>query len=208
MKVELLAITPGAERLIEEAGRTCYQSGARITDESAGKFIKMLISRGHLSVLEHASATFRFSEVSRTFSHQIIRHRLLSPSQQSQRYVNESGFDFVIPPSIAENAEASEIFNGAMEQAREAYRKLRTLGILGEDARFVLPNACHTEIVLTGNFREWRHVIEERACNPAAQWEIREAVSYVCQDLHEIAPNCFEDLWERVAKEWEKNVRY
>ena len=99
--VELIAITPFAQKVIEEAGRTCYLSFDRMTESSADDFIPKTIARGHQSILEHASATFRIKGASRAFTHQIVRHRVASFSQQSQRYVKEDEFDYVVPPSIA-----------------------------------------------------------------------------------------------------------
>ena len=172
MEVELLTITPDAERLIEAAGRTCYDTGDRAGADTAAKFIRMLIRRGHLSVLEHASATFRVRGVSRALTHQLVRHRLASYSQRSQRYVKEDGFGYVTPPGISENEEAGRVYEEFVETVRDTYNRLLELGVFPEDARFVLPNATATEIVITANFREWRHIIGLRG-EAAAQWEIR-----------------------------------
>ena len=193
MKIELLSITTNAEKLIEEAGRTAYQSQDKITNESAPKFIKMLIGRGHTSVLEHASATFKISDVSRTFSHQLVRHRIASYTQKSQRYVSEKEFDYVMPQSIKNDAIACGLFINTMNRIKNAYRVLQKMGIRNEDARFLLPNACTTEIVITTNFRDWRHIIEIRT-DKAAQWEIRNVCNEILKVLKEKAPSCFEDL--------------
>lgn len=202
MKIELIAITDNAEGLIEEAGRTCYKSEEK-EGNSNGQLIKRLIKSGHESVLEHASATFRISGVSRALTHQLVRHRLASYSQQSQRYVREAQFDYVTPDSI----KCMEIPNGVvpfdpikefesdMKIIQEMYNKWKRLGLKNEDARFVLPNACCTEIVMTTNFREWRKIFQLR-CDKHAQWEIRlamkECLSILSQNNH--APNVFEDL--------------
>lgn len=237
LKVELISITPEAEKLIEEAGRTAYLSFDRYTPEpilklkglkelvytekypelkevrpgdmvnfkgkqheveqrwenSAEKFIKMLIRSGHLSVLEHAYASFRIKGGSRSFTHQLVRHRMASFTQQSQRYVNEAQFDYVIPPSIERNTEALKVYQKFMEEARRAYEKLRNMKIKKEDARFVLPNAVYSEIVITANFREWRHIIELRGSRHA-QWEIREMAIQVLKILQEKAPSAFHDF--------------
>lgn len=193
MKIELLSITPDAEQLIEKSGRTAYQSQDKITDESATKFIEMLVKRGHTSVLEHASATIKISNVSRAFSHQLVRHRIASYTQKSQRYCQESGFDFVIPDSIKLNPDAMEIFLDTMDMIKESYVALQEIGIRNEDSRFVLPNACTTEIVITTNFREWRHIIGLRT-DSAAQWEIRDVCMEILKILKEKAPSCFGDL--------------
>lgn len=195
MKVELLSITPNAEKLIEKAGRACYDSE---TKGDPSSFIKRLIKSGHHSVLEHASATFSISGISRACSHQIVRHRLASYSQRSQRYVLENGFDFVIPPSVygkdpREYDQARDTFRYAMENAKNAYQALIGLGIPKEDARFVLPNACCTEIVMTANFREWRHIISLRT-KKNAQWEIQELFEKIRLILSAYAPSVFGDL--------------
>ena len=193
MKVELLAITPDAEKLIEKAGRTCYLSFDKITEDSTEKFIRMLVKSGHESVLEHAYATFRISGGSRAFTHQIVRHRICSFSQQSQRYVDEKGFEVVTPYSIEENKEAKKLFDDFIKNAKDTYIKLQSLGIRKEDARFVLPNAVESEIVISANFREWRHVLKER-CDKSAQWEIREIALEILRILKKHAPVIFEDF--------------
>ncbi|MDH5542527.1 MAG: FAD-dependent thymidylate synthase [Nitrospinota bacterium] len=192
-EVELLSITPNAERLIEEAGRTCYLSFEKMTDDSAKRFIQMLVKSGHHSVLEHASATFRIKGGSRAFTHQLVRHRLASFSQQSQRYVSEEDFKVVTPPSIASNPEALKVFREAMEQSRIAYSKLKGMDIRKEDARFVLPNAVSSEIVITANFREWRLILSIRT-EKNAQWEIREISRKILERLVTEAPAVFGDL--------------
>ncbi len=172
MKVELISITPDAEKLIERAGRTAYQSFDKEREGSEKGFINMLIKKGHLSVLEHASATFRIKGISRALTHQLVRHRIASFTQKSQRYVDERNFSWVTPPSILENKNGLKIYEKFMKTAREAYKKLKELGIKSEDARYVLPNATETEIVVTANMREWRHILQLRG-DPSSQWEIR-----------------------------------
>jgi len=193
MKVELLFITPGAEKLIETAGRTSYLSFSKEGKDTEKAFIRMLIKGGHHSVLEHAYATFRISGVSRAFTHQLVRHRLCSYTQQSQRYVNESNFNYIEPPLIEGNSEAHSIFTGFMNEAKKAYSELQRLGIKKEDARFALPNAVETQIVVTANLREWRHIIELRGILQA-QWEIRKAAIEILRILKQYTPTIFEDL--------------
>lgn len=193
MKVELLSITPNAEKLVEEAGRTSYLSFDKQGKETEKAFIRMLIKNGHFSVLEHAYATFRISDVSRSFTHQLVRHRLCSYTQQSQRYVDESSFNCVEPASIKDNSEAHSLFTKFVGEAKGVYSELQRLGIRNEDARFVLPNAVESQIVVTANFREWRHIIGLRG-NPAAQWEIREVAIEVLKILQKYAPAVFEDF--------------
>ena len=193
MKVELLFITPDAERLIEIAGRTSYLSFDEQGENTEKKFIKMLLKRGHHSVLEHAYATFRISGVSRTFTHQLVRHRLCSFTQQSQRYVDESNFNYIEPDSVKDNPKTHSIFIKSIENAKAVYQELQQLGIKNEDARFVLPNAIESQIVVTANLREWRHIVELRG-NPDAQWEIRKVVIEILKILKMYVPTVFEDF--------------
>ncbi len=193
MKVKLLFITPDAEKLIETAGRTSYLSFNKQEEGTEKAFIRMLIENGHLSVLEHAYATFRISGVSRAFTHQLVRHRLCSFTQQSQRYVDESNFNFIEPDSIRNNSDVHSIFTKFMEEAKKVYSQLQKLGIKNEDARFILPNAVESQIVVTANFREWRHIIKFRG-NPEAQWEIRRVAIEILKILKKYTPTVFEDF--------------
>ena len=193
MNIELLAIIRNAKKLIERAGRTAYLSFEKQRKGSEKKFIKLLLKRGHISVLEHASATVRVRGVSRAFTHQLVRHRLCSFTQQSQRYVNEAEFNYVEPASIKNNQEAHSMFVRFMEKAKDVYTRLQELGIKNEDARFVLPTAVESEIVVTANFRQWRHIIELRA-SPHAQWEIRQVAIQVLKILKKHAPAVFGDF--------------
>ena len=193
MHVELLAITPNAESLIEEAGRACYQSGSNAGPGSEKEFIRRIIRSGHHSVLEHGTATLRITGGSRSFTHQIVRHRLCAFSQASQRYINEKTFAYVTPPSIAENQETLELFEAFIAEARKTYTRLQDLGIKNEDARFVLPNAVQSEIVVSANFREWRHIFCVR-CDIHAQWEIRAIALEMLRIMRREAPTVFEDF--------------
>jgi len=143
--------------------------------------------------LEHAYAAFRISGVSRAFTHQLVRHRLCSFIQQSQRYVDESNFNFIEPQLIKNNPEAHSIFTESIDNARKTYMKLQKLGIKNEDARFVLPNATESQIVVTANLREWRHIMELRG-EPDAQWEIRRAAIEILKILKKHAPTVFGDF--------------
>ena len=195
MKVELIHITPHAEEIIEQAGRTAYLSFDKITAESAGNFVQMLIDKGHESVIEHAYATFRISGVSGTMTHQLVRHRLASYTQQSQRVVNEGDLKkYSIPPSIQNSDITSQkVYESVMTKAFEVYDILLSRGINKEDARFVLPNACQTQIVMSGNLRNWRHVIEMRG-SIHAQWEIRSVIREILRILKRECPQVFDDL--------------
>ena len=173
MEVRLITATQDADALIEYAGRVCYRS------ESSGDpaaFIRARMRDGHESILEHASATFEVRGISRACSHQLVRHRLASYSQESQRYVNAAGSDVVWPPSIAENPQARALYREYMDAVDSAYSGLLALGVRKEDARFVLPNATMTRLVVTMNFREYLHFFRQRLTT-AAQWEIREVAA-------------------------------
>lgn len=211
MLCQLIAFTPSAEQVIENAARTCYQSNDKANPETTGTLIQKLIKSGHDSVLEHASATFRISGVSRALTHQLVRHRICSFSQQSQRYVNEKQFDYVIPPSIyamdrisdRKDEEGFTIyssyiteFQDDMEKIQAMYDKWKSYGLKNEDARFVLPNACCSEIVVSANFREWRHIFSVR-CDKHAQWEIRVMAMEILEQISQIAPNVFTDQVEK-----------
>jgi len=191
MNVELLSITPDPERVIEIAARTCYQSGDRMMPEKIGQLLPKLIAMGHESPFEHVYATFQLAGVSRAMTHQLVRHRLMAVSQKSQRYVSEENFAWVVPPCIP--PEQVPDYNADMEAIRQMYSKWKARGLKSEDARFVLPNACTTELVVSANFREWRHIFKVR-CHPRAQWEIREACLMMLEKLHGQAPRVFADL--------------
>jgi len=193
MHIELIAITPNSEKVIEQAGRTCYRSASRIGPDSRKDFIPKIIENGHHSVLEHAYATFRITEVSRSFTHQLVRHRLCAFSQRSQRYVDEKGFAYVEPKSIREKTEAHGLFSKFMAEAKDAYCKLQELGIKNEDARFVLPNAVQSEIVISANFRQLRHIFSVR-CDRHAQWEIRKVTLQMLRIMKKEAPSVFGDF--------------
>ena len=156
--------------------------------------MRLRVAEGHESIIEHACATFEVSGISRACSHQLVRHRIASYSQESQRYVDMSNPEYVVPPAVADNTAARETFSRFLQGVSETYKQLRSQGVRKEDARFVLPNAAATRIVVTMNFRSWRHVIQERGLNPAAQWEIRELANRVLDILYEVAPNVFQDL--------------
>ena len=198
--VQLLHVTHNAEHLIESCGRTCYKSTSCITAESYARFIRKLIESGHESVLEHASATFRISGVSRSFSHQLVRHRLASFSQESQRYVKSDSKNFVIPLALMDNIEAHKIAEDALLHAEQAYEDLIHIHkIKKEDARCVLPNATPTEIVVTMNFRELRHFFKLRL-STHAQAEIRDVACKMCHAVGAEAPNVFADLIKILEK--------
>ncbi len=199
MHVEIIGVTSypqhddGAEALLEHAGRACYRSESK---GRPGRFLQARIREGHESLIEHASVTFDISGVSRACSHQLVRHRIASYSQESQRYVDMSAPEFVVPPSVARDPEAQAIWDEFMAQVADTYHRLRELGVRKEDARFVLPNATATRIIVTMNFRSLRHLFSVR-CDRAAQWEIRELALEMLRQVHDIAPSVFGDLYER-----------
>lgn len=205
MKIELVSYTPNPEETIEKAARICYNSQCG-DYEKRKKFLSGLIKSGHTSTIEHASATFKFSEISRALTHELVRHRLFSFSQRSQRYCNEDGFKVVVPPSINEAyvlkgsdesvTHMQTRWNKLMHEIESFYNNMVANGIPKEDARYILPNACYTEIFVSGNFREWRHFLELRL-SPRAQWEIRHLAKEVLQKLYSIAPMIFGDLYEQ-----------
>ena len=199
MKVELIAHTPDPELVIANCATTCYDSNPKDI-EASRKMIRSLAKAGHEAMIEHAHATFKLSGISRVLTHELVRHRLFSFAQRSQRYVKENEESYVTPDVLIDNNEANAnmrqaelIFKSAMNNAWTAYRDLLKLGIKPEDARFVLPNACTTEIIVSGNFREYRNFLKLRL-SPRAQWEIRKAANIILDKLYEIAPSCFEDL--------------
>ncbi len=204
MQVELIAITRflkgdgSPEALIEYAGRVCYRSESKGDPAS---FIQARIRDGHESIIEHASATFEISGISRACSHQLVRHRLASYSQESQRYVSMDNPEWVLPPSIMKDEEALKIWEQFAEKVKEAYRALRARGIAKEDARFVLPNATATRIVVTMNFRELRHFFRVRI-SPQAQWEIRELAVRMLEIIYPHAPAVFGDLREELRQKY------
>ena len=188
MKIELLHITPDAEKLIEQAGRTCYKS-----EKGNPSIIKRWVESGHESVIEHASATFRISGVSRALTHQLVRHRIgFSYSQESQRYVNAENFDYVMPESIALSS-SEYVYLSIIHNLKRTYAELIKAGIPKEDARYILPNAVTTEIVVTANFRALRNFFKLR-CDKKAQWEIRELANEMLSICKENVKYVFDDM--------------
>lgn len=191
LRVELLTMTPDPLPLIYAAFRQCYHAGfvadmwprllsGEISKDKQAEFVQSVLESGHDSPVEHVSFTFAVEGISRACSHQLVRHRIASYSQQSQRYVDESEMDYILPPAIARIPEARERFEGLMQEISQAYRDLK--GLLSEhgraksaneDARFVLPQAAETKIVITMNCRSLLHFFSLRCC-ARAQWEIRE----------------------------------
>lgn len=199
MKVELLRYTPDPELLCAAAALTSSRrEGASEAVESldlekARRILRRVISYGHYSVIEHASFTFSLEGVSRVMTHQLVRHRIASYTQQSQRYVAYDALEhYVVPKSIQRDEEARKIFEEALEKASEAYQKLLKCNVPKEDARFVLPSAAKTNIVVTMNARELRHLFNLRCCE-RSQWEIREVATEMLRQVKRLAPALFEN---------------
>jgi thymidylate synthase (FAD) len=196
VKVELIAMTEylrgdgKAEELLEHAGRICYRSEGR---GEPGKFIRARVREGHESIIEHASASFEISGISRACSHQLVRHRLASYSQESQRYVDMAEPAWALPPDVLEDEGAMAVWEEFADEVKEAYQALRERGMRKEDARFVLPNAAATRLIVTMNFRELLHFFRIRISR-AAQWEIRDVGVRMLELVYPHAPSVFGDL--------------
>lgn len=198
MHVTLLAHTPEPEKIVAAAARLCYSNSEiseimdNFTEEKIEKFINKLKSLGHESPLEHVVFTFGIEGISRACSHQLVRHRIASYSQKSQRYVNEWDFSYVTPPAVQENPQLLEHYNYMMFQINEFYKDLKAAGLEPEDARFVLPNATKTSLIATMNIRTLLNFFKLRDCN-RAQWEIRELSREMMKICKEVAPLLFKD---------------
>lgn len=204
LRVKLIAHTPEPDKVVTMAAKLCYSSigveemSQKITDEEVERFLGMLISLGHESPVEHTTFTFAIEGISRACSHQLVRHRLASYSQQSQRYVKLSQFGYIIPKAIEENEKTKEIFINSMNRAQEDYNELvkqlvesgRTEKEAIEDARYVFPNACETKIVVTMNARSLFNFFEHRCCE-RAQYEIRELAYEMLKECKKAAPILF-----------------
>lgn len=195
MNVQLLSHTPNPEQLVAASAKLCYSAAsiadlAAIEADKAAEFIEKL-PEAHQSPLEHVSFTFGIEGVSRAMLAQITRHRIASFSVQSQRYVDmRDGFGSVVPPSIAANQDALDEYEHFMDRADLVYTYLRSCGIPAEDARFVLPNACETRMIVTMNARELLHFFSLRCCQ-RAQWEIRAVADEMLRLCKEAAPTLF-----------------
>ena len=220
--VILLAHTPNPEHTVASAAKLCYSSSTitglreNLTDEAAASFVEMLSEIGHESPIEHASFTFGIEGVSRSLLAQITRHRMASFSVKSQRYVREGAFEYITPPEIAESPEAKKIYDELMQHDQECYDRLaavlkekhiKTFMAEGkdektatrlaekkaiEDARFVLPNSCSTQMVMTMNARSLHNFFRHRCCN-RAQWEIQDIANQMLKLVLEVAPNLFKN---------------
>ena len=221
-KVELLRYTPDGEKLIAAAARLCYSSVGvsqieeNLDDDKVESFLNHLVDLNHESPIEHISFTFGVEGVSRTLSHQLVRHRIASYSQQSQRYVKLEQFEYIIPPAIANNKKTKEMFEKAMKEDQKYYNEISKLlfeehfnkyieeGLNEkeakskaekeaiEDARYVFPNACETKIVFTMNARTLLNFFRLRTRN-RAQWEIRELATQMLKEVKKVYPIIFKN---------------
>lgn len=192
-----------ADELAEFAGRSCYQSWDRPNPATATNrdYLRSIITREHYSVLEHSSATFWITGISRSLTHELIRHRHLSYSQLSQRFVDSAEADFVLPPAYRGDEDAHNAVDDCFDFALEVYESLVERGEASglsrkearEAARCVLPNCTETTIVVSGNMRTWREVIDKRN-TPGADAEIRELSQEILRQLKQVAPNTFQDM--------------
>jgi thymidylate synthase (FAD) len=198
VKVTLISHTKDPEAVVAAAINQCYsaKSGEELKEnlspEKRERLIDIVMNGGHLSTVEHASFTFAVEGVSRALTHQLVRHRVASFSQQSQRYVKfkEGKFDYIIPPKIAAKKELKEKFEQQMESMGKFYEELLEAGIEAEDARAALPNATETKIVFTMNARSLLNFLEHRLC-VRAQAEIRELANKMLEIVQPVAPNIF-----------------
>ena len=221
-KVILLAHTPNPEHTVAAAAKLCYSNSSitalneNLTDEKAAAFVEMLSEIGHESPIEHASFTFGIEGVSRSLLAQITRHRMASFSVKSQRYVREGSFEYVTPPEIAGDPKAKQIYDEIMAEDQKRYDRLteilkekhkkaflkegkdeKTADRMAEkkaieDARFVLPNACETQMVMTMNARSLMNFFKIRCCK-RAQWEIQDVANQMLALVSEVAPNLFKN---------------
>jgi thymidylate synthase (FAD) len=178
---------------IEIAGRTCYKSEDKITEDSASKFVRMLVKRGHEAMIEHVSFSVKFI-VDRGVSHEIVRHRHFSFAQESTRYVNynKKGMEFIQPKPV-DVPEMYRLWKDMMYYAEIYYNKMIDMGVKPEMARSVLPNSLKTEIIVTGNMRQWRHFLKLRT-HKTAHPQIREVAVPLLEELKQKLPELFEDI--------------
>ena len=198
MKITLINYSKKPERIVAEAARLCYSNESidkisQMSDEKIENLIKKIIRLGHESVLEHISFTFGIENISRITSHQLVRHRIASFSQKSQRYVKLNKTDqCIIPETITKNNSLKEKYKKVITINQQLYQELINKNIPAEDARYILPQSVSTSIIFTANARELRHFFRLRCCN-RAQWEIREMATRMLEKVKKVAPYIFAD---------------
>jgi len=196
MKIVLLRYTDDPDRVCAAAAASCYsgdgasQLHESLSDKKVGMLLKHTVGKGHHSVVEHAVFTFSIEGVSRALTHQLVRHRIASYSQQSQRYVRFDEPTYVTPPEVEKRQDAKEVFDATVEATWEAYGRMVDEGVPEEDARFILPNAATTNITVTMNARELIHFFSLRCCL-RAQWEIRRMAQRMLDECKRVAPVIF-----------------
>lgn len=216
IKVILLSHTLNPEQNVVAAIRQCYSAvGAeelkeKTTEETRNRLINQVVESGHTSTIEHAVFTFAIEGISRACSHQLVRHRIASFSQQSQRYVDLSKNDlgYIVPPEIKKDKKLLEKYQRTMDLIESEYRSLIKDGVKPEDARFILPNACQTKIVVTMNARSLLNFFRERCCI-RAQWEIRTLSNMMLSEVKKVAPKIFENAGASCISEgicWEGSM--
>jgi len=199
MKVKLIRHTPEPEKLVAIAARLCYSPvGVEDLDEQLGleaaqKLVRFVIKSGHLSTTEHVYFTFGIEGISRVLSHQLVRHRIASFNQQSQRYVKfKENYEYIVPDSIKQNKKISEKYNSFISDIHKFYEEMINDGIEAEDARYILPNSSETKMIVTMNARELLHFFTVRCCN-RAQTEIRDLATLMLKNVKRAAPSVFEN---------------
>ena len=195
MNVKLIGFTPNPEKLPAMAAKLTHsKTKPEELDKSSDKELKAILEQvmnlGHTSVIEHANFSFAISDVSRSLTHQLVRHRIASYAQQSQRYVDFKEPNYVTPPKIEKNKKMKKAYDETMSNIWKEYNKLLEMGIPAEDARFILPNAAYTNIIVSMNARSLLNFFELRCCQHA-QWEIRQLANKMLQEVKKVAPTIF-----------------
>ena len=197
-KMKIKLIRYDEENNVAKAARLCYfkfsidELNEEMTNEKCAKLISNLKRRKHDSPFEHVSYTFGIEGISRACSHQLVRHRIASYNQQSQRYVKEEDYQYILPPSIKDFTPEMDIYVQTMLDIQKAYNKLISLGINKEDARYMLPNSCETKIIMTINARSLKNLFDLRR-KPDAQWEIRYLADEMYKQVKQIHPNIWSE---------------
>ncbi len=211
MYVKLIRHTPEPERAVATAARLCYAAVSaadldqQMDQQTVQRMVSRMISSGHGSTLEHAVFTFAVDGVSRVLTHQLVRHRLASYDQQSQRYTDSSGDDYVTPPTIAGNlvlddgTPVAKVYEDHLAKSKALYAAMTAVGVPKEDARYLLPQGMHTRILVTMNARELLHFFSLRCCT-RAQWEIRELAERMLTEVKAVAPTLFADAGPTCAQ--------
>jgi thymidylate synthase (FAD) len=197
MNVKLIGFTPNPEKIPALAAKLTHSKTKpeeleKTSDKELKAILKQVMNLGHTSVIEHTNFTFAISDVSRSLTHQLVRHRIASYAQQSQRYVNLNEPNYVTPPKILKNKKMKKAYDETMKNIWVEYNKLLNLGIPAEDARFILPNGACTNIIVTMNARSLLNFFELRCCQHA-QWEIRKLANIMLREVKKVAPTIFKN---------------